>query len=387
MKTNRTLAALALAFVVLLTGGSAFAQNNYVTPGGSQVDGKVIMCWNGTNAVPCGNSTTPLNISGSFSATLGGFSPNGTYTSLTATASSSVSTSLSGLGTTVRLTNLGSGTVSCTFSTGSATGVVNNTQIGPSSSVSRVIGTFTSVACIDQTGSSGSQLVILEGGSGLGNDTGGGGGGGSGGGGAVFGPTAVGSAAANPPVLMGGTANGTATGNVAVAEIKTASSAVVGDPAVVVSDPVVASALTTGNGSLAAIATNTGAAIPAGAASIGQVGSDPSSGKGTPTFAFLALPATTTTQIVALSGTKVTYVTSMMAFGGGTVNVTFKYGTGTNCGTGTTTLAGPYPLTAQAGFALGAGTGPVMIVPSGQELCITTDASVSGGVQLTFQQI
>jgi len=76
-----------------------------------------------------------------------------------------------------------------------------------------------------------------------------------------------------------------------------------------------------------------------------------------------------------------------MVFGGGTVNVTFKYGTGSNCGTGTTTLAGPYPLTAQAGFALGSGTGPVMIVPSAQALCITTDASVSGGVQLTYQQI
>lgn len=34
------------------------------------------------------------------------------------------------------------------------------------------------------------------------------------GGGAVFGPTAAGTAAANPPVLMGGTANGGATGNV-----------------------------------------------------------------------------------------------------------------------------------------------------------------------------
>ena len=142
-----------------------------------------------------------------------------------------------------------------------------------------------------------------------------------------------------------------------------------------------------GNQTATTTATNTAAAIPAGTASIGQVGSDPSSGKATPTFTFLALPATTTTQIVALSGTKLIYVTSLMAFGGGTVNVTFKYGTGSNCGTGTTTLAGPYPLTAQAGFALGSGTGPVMIVPSAQALCITTDASVSGGVQLTYQQI
>jgi hypothetical protein len=39
------------------------------------------------------------------------------------------------------------------------------------------------------------------------------------GGGAVFGPTAVGSAAANPPVLMGGTASGGAAGNVQVARV------------------------------------------------------------------------------------------------------------------------------------------------------------------------
>lgn len=39
------------------------------------------------------------------------------------------------------------------------------------------------------------------------------------GGGAVFGPTAVGSAAANPPVLLGGTANAGAAGNVQVAKV------------------------------------------------------------------------------------------------------------------------------------------------------------------------
>jgi hypothetical protein len=42
---------------------------------------------------------------------------------------------------------------------------------------------------------------------------------GGGGGGSVYGPTAVGSAAANPPVLIGGTSNGAATGNVGVLEI------------------------------------------------------------------------------------------------------------------------------------------------------------------------
>src|SRR5690242_13070553 len=45
-------------------------------------------------------------------------------------------------------------------------------------------------------------------------------GGGGGGGGSVFGPTATGSPAANPPVQIGGTINGGATGNVQGLAIK-----------------------------------------------------------------------------------------------------------------------------------------------------------------------
>jgi hypothetical protein len=128
------------------------------------------------------------------------------------------------------------------------------------------------------------------------------------------------------------------------------------------------------------------AALPAGTNTIGNFGFDPSSGKGTPTSTFLALPATTTTQIVALSGSTKTYVTSYRVLAGGTVNVTFKTGTGSNCGTGTATLEGPWPLTAQAGMTVGSGTGPVLIAGAGLALCITTDASVTGGVALSYQQ-
>lgn len=119
---------------------------------------------------------------------------------------------------------------------------------------------------------------------------------------------------------------------------------------------------------------------------IGNVGIDPSSGVQAPTEIFLALPATTTTQIIALSGSLKTYVTSRFVFSGGAVNLTFKYGTGSNCGTGTTTLDGPWPLVTSSGWTEGAGTGAIMIVPAGQALCVTTDASVSGGVKLVYQQ-
>lgn len=93
----------------------------------------------------------------------------------------------------------------------------------------------------------------------------------------------------------------------------------------------------------------------------------------------------TTTQLVALSGSTNIYVTSFDVIAGGTGNITFVYGTGTNCGTGTASLTGAYPLTAQAGIAKGNGSGPVLIVPSGNALCVTTSAAqqMSGSVSYT----
>lgn len=131
---------------------------------------------NGSNQCLDVSATNPFPVLGTFSAS--GFSGNGSYATLTATASSSASTALP-TGTSTRITNASStATVSCTFATGAATGLVNNILVPPLSSVSRVNGLFDHIACIDQTGSTGSNLVVLEGGSGLGNDTGGGGGGG-----------------------------------------------------------------------------------------------------------------------------------------------------------------------------------------------------------------
>jgi hypothetical protein len=93
----------------------------------------------------------------------------------------------------------------------------------------------------------------------------------------------------------------------------------------------------------------------------------------------------TTTQLVALSASKKIYVTSFDVIAGGTGNITFVYGTGTNCGTGTTALTGAYPLTAQAGIAKGNGLGPVLTVPISNALCVTTSAAVqmSGSVAYT----
>lgn len=101
--------------------------------------------------------------------------------------------------------------------------------------------------------------------------------------------------------------------------------------------------------------------------------------------AAISVSTATTTQIVALSSSLKIYVTSFDVIAGGTGNITFVYGTGSNCGTGTTSLTGAYNLTAQAGIAKGNGLGPVLVVPASNALCVTTSAAVqmSGSVAYT----
>lgn len=176
---------LLIALVALWLGlAPASAQNEYPSPApGKTVQSIVVMCLNGSGqAVPC-SLGTPLQVTGTFSASIGGFQGSGLFATLTATGSSSASTALP-TGTTVNISNTGTTAVSCTFATGAATGVTNNLIVQPSSSRSRVVGSFDHVACIDQTGSV-SNVIVLEGGTGLGNDSGGGGSSGGGGGGAV----------------------------------------------------------------------------------------------------------------------------------------------------------------------------------------------------------
>lgn len=94
----------------------------------------------------------------------------------------------------------------------------------------------------------------------------------------------------------------------------------------------------------------------------------------------------TTTQLVALSGTKKIYVTSIGLIAGGTGNVTFVYGTGSACGTGTTALTGAYPLVAQANLTMGSGLGAVLVTPAGQALCVTTSAAVQMSGSVSYAQ-
>ena len=206
----------------------------------------------GNGCIPV-SSANPLPVAATVS--VGGFTPGLTFATLTATGSSA-SVALP-VGTTVYFQNNGTTTVSCTLGVGSATALANEILVPASSGVPVVVGSNTWGACIDQTGST-SNLIVLAGGSGLGNAFGGGSSGG-GSSGAVFGPTAVGSANVNPPVVIGGTLTVAAGQNVAGAAVKAASTqAAATDTSLVVQE--------NPNGPLLA-AINAGAAPPsAGAA-------------------------------------------------------------------------------------------------------------------------
>lgn len=131
----------------------------------------------------------------------------------------------------------------------------------------------------------------------------------------------------------------------------------------------------------------TGAAVPSGATQMGvRTGANMEAATQGSTTVAINVSTATTTQLVALSGSTLIRVTGMAVVAGGAGNITFVYGTGSSCGTGTTSISGAIPLVANVGFTMGAGLGPVLIIPAGQALCITTSAAVQMSGFLTYAQ-
>lgn len=100
----------------------------------------------------------------------------------------------------------------------------------------------------------------------------------------------------------------------------------------------------------------------------------------------ISMNTATTTELVAVSGSTKVYVTAWDVIAAGTGNFKLVYGTGTNCGTGTTDLTGNYNLTAQTGISKGSGIAPVIVAPAGKAVCGTTSAAVQMSGSLTYQQ-
>lgn len=227
------------------------------------------------------------------------------------------------------------------------------------------------------------------------------------GGGAVYGPTANGSPAANPPVLMGGTVDGTATGNVANAMILPGNTAGTTNPAIVVADPNLLAAATsqipagtnligkvgidqTTPGTTNGVQVN--AALPAGTNVVGYTSADPCS-----QAAKTNLPITSNTsaltQIIAASGSTKVYICSMALISASAEWITFNTGTGTNCGTSTAGLIGGttvgtngLSLAANGGLTLGNGQGTVAVTGAGGEVCVALSSTTYVTGNLTYVQ-
>lgn len=127
----------------------------------------------------------------------------------------------------------------------------------------------------------------------------------------------------------------------------------------------------------------TGAAPPANANYLGGLGSGATGGFTQPVTscdsqAFLDMTTATTTELVALTSGRKVYVCYWLAMANGTTVMTFKRGTGTNCGTGTTSISPAWDLAAQTGFSGGGGLGAVFDnQTAANALCVTSSAAVN----------
>lgn len=85
------------------------------------------------------------------------------------------------------------------------------------------------------------------------------------------------------------------------------------------------------------------------------------------------------TRLIQAPAGKQIIVTALAQTPVATAVVTWTYGTGTNCGTGTTTIGPAQTFAAGQEVNLGNGGGPIMVIPPGNDLCITVATAAAPG--------
>lgn len=129
----------------------------------------------------------------------------------------------------------------------------------------------------------------------------------------------------------------------------------------------------------------TGSAVPVGATYLGGNGTGNLTGLTIcDNSQFLDMTTATTTQIVALASSQKVRVCSFDMESNGTTTAKFVYGTGSNCGTGTTQLGPIWDWTAQSGIARGSGIGQLFATIASNALCVTNSAAVNLHVWVSY---
>jgi len=85
------------------------------------------------------------------------------------------------------------------------------------------------------------------------------------------------------------------------------------------------------------------------------------------------------TKIVSGISGKSIYVTALLLAPVATSVVTLTAGTGTNCGTNTTSITGAMTFAAGQAIAHGSGNGAIFVIPQGYDLCITIATAAAPG--------
>lgn len=100
---------------------------------------------------------------------------------------------------------------------------------------------------------------------------------------------------------------------------------------------------------------------------------------GTTNSAIVAGTVAGATKVISGITGKRIYLTQLTLHPTATSVVSLTYGTGTNCGTGTTTFYGPATFQTGEAAYIGAGAGAIFVVPPGNDVCITIATAVAPG--------
>ena len=417
---NQTTGNTSLSTIATNTTGVATAANQEVTAAGTTATSA-----QGIQGVTGG---VPVPISGSVTASFSQFAPNGNFATLAVGASSTRVALPAGGGATVGVYNIGANAAFVRLGNTSVTATGTEDQVAPGGFLCLAVGSNVDLAAIETAGTT---TLNLSGGSGGCAGSGGGGGG---------------SGAASDTTLS-------STGTISTANVYGTGLTVQtwqnGTP-VLTGTPTANSALSfsgfagwntgylecTGGGTTGTnyfevdrtsttttwkrLADWTGPATSqtinlAGAVAINVVAAQYASGTlactlrvsvnyATPDsgnapingtqFADVSMTSATTTQVIAAVPGLPIYVTNWDEFVSNTASTapawTFVYGTGTNCGTGTTTLSlAARVLAANNGIVRAGGQGQQFTVPPGNALCVAVTTAPTGGslgVDITYAQ-